>query len=139
MGRDYRLALGGAKIALCLLRAKLQANRDRHVMRTFVIRTLEIPARDRHVMRTFEIPACGAFMLAERTDEHLELFEENREAAYFGSVEELLDKVRYYLSHEDERQRIAKAGYRRVTAGRHTYLDRLKEILDQVKSLAGMV
>ena len=109
VGRDYRLALGGAKIALCLVR---RANRDGHAM------------------RTFEIPACGAFMLAERTDEHLELFKEDQHAAFFGSPEELLEKVRYYLVHEQVRQNIATAGHERVTTGAHTYRDRLMEILE---------
>ncbi|HKX18683.1 MAG TPA: glycosyltransferase [bacterium] len=107
VGRDYRLALGGARIALCLVR---RANRDGHAM------------------RSFEIPACGAFMLAERTAEHLALFREDEEAAFFGSPDEMLDKVRYYLAHDDVRRRIAEAGHVRVTTGGHTYLDRLREI-----------
>jgi spore maturation protein CgeB len=107
VGRDYRLALGGARIVLCLVR---RANRDGHAM------------------RSFEIPACGAFMLAERTDEHLAVFEEDREAVFFSSPEEMLEKARYYLAHEDVRRRIARAGYERVTTGRHTYRDRLAEI-----------
>lgn len=111
LGRDYRLALGGSKIAPCLVR------RDN---------------RDGHVMRTFEIPACGAFLLAERTEEHLELFQEGKEIACFSSPEELADKVRYYLSHDEERQRIAEAGYKKVTRGQHTYQDRLEQILQAV-------
>lgn len=111
VGREYRLALCSSKIAPCLVR---RANRDAHVM------------------RTFEIPACGVFMLAERTEEHLELFEEDKEAAYFSSPQELVDKVRYYLAHDEERQRIAGAGYRRVTSGKHTYKDRLVEIMRMV-------
>ena len=74
-------------------------------------------------------------MLAERTEEHHELFEEDKDAVYFGSDEELLDKVSYYLSHDAERQRIAKAGYERVTAGANTYQDRLKQILESAKAL----
>jgi hypothetical protein len=111
-GRDYRLALNGTKIAVNLVR---RSNRDGHTV------------------RTFEIPACGAFMLAERTDEHLELFEEDKEAAYFGSVEELVEKVRYYLSHDTERERIAAAGYHKVVNGGHTNKDRLMYILSFVK------
>lgn len=108
VGRDYRLALGGARIALCLVR---RANRDGHAM------------------RTFEIPACGAFMLAERTAEHLALFREDEEAVFFGSPGEMVDKVRYYLAHDDVRRRIAEAGHARVTGGGHTYLARLREIV----------
>ncbi len=51
--------------------------------------------RDTQTDRTMEIPACGAFMLAERSDDHLRLFEEGREAAFFGSDDELLEKVRH--------------------------------------------
>jgi glycosyltransferase involved in cell wall biosynthesis len=116
LGRDYRLALGGAKIALALVR---RANRDEHAM------------------RSFEIPACGGFMLAERTGEHLEWFEEGREAAYFGSPDELVEKVCYYLSRDDERRRIAEAGWRKVTAGWATYKARLVDILDRAGALDG--
>lgn len=112
LGRDYRLALGGAKIDLCLVR---RANRDGHVM------------------RTFEVPACGGFMLAERTAEHKEFFEEGREAVFFGSTEELLDKVVYLLKNDEERQRIAEAGHQKVVAGKHTYRD----VMEAILSLAG--
>lgn len=108
LGRDYRLALSGAKIAINLVR---RANRDGHVM------------------RTFEIPACGAFMLAERTEEHLELFEEDQDAVFFGSAEEMVEKIRYYLADDAQRVRIAEAGHRWVTNGANTYADRLLQIV----------
>ena len=79
-----------------------------------------------------EIPACGAFMLAERTREHLRLFEEGKEAAYFGSNEELLEKVHYYLNHEDERSTIASAGRQRCLDGGYSHHERLKYMLSVV-------
>ncbi len=108
VGREYRLALGGARIALCLVR---RANRDGHVM------------------RSFEIPACGAFMLAEDTDEHRELFKGGTDAAFFTTAADLAEQVRYYLTREAARRRIADAGHRRVITGGHTYRNRLAQIL----------
>lgn len=111
-GRLYRLALSLTKVALCLVR---RANCDGHVM------------------RTFETPACGAFMLAERTDEHMSLFEEDREAAFFSSPEELLDKAQFYIRHDSARASIARNGYHRVVSQPNTYSDRLSVLLDRIR------
>lgn len=86
---DYCKSLHAFRISLCFLR-KMNF--------------------DTQTTRTVEIPACGGFMMAERTDEHLALFEENKEAVYFSTNEELLEKCLFYLKHEDERRKVADAG-----------------------------
>lgn len=91
--------------------------------------------RDVQTTRTVEILASGGFMLAERTDEQRALFEEGREAAYFGSVDELVDKIHYYLAHEDERQSIAQAGYDRCMASDYSYIDRARFVIEQFNKL----
>jgi hypothetical protein len=117
-GRDFRVALGATKIAVNLIR---RGNRDDHVM------------------RTFEAPACGAFLLNERTPEHLTLLQEDRDAAYFSSEAELVDKVRYYLSRESERERIRRSGYKTITKGGNTYKDRLNRIVRLSRTAEGTV
>lgn len=106
-GRDYRLALGGTKIVLNFVR---HSNRDDHSM------------------RIFEIPACHAFMLAERTNEHLALFREGSEMACFSSPQELVDQVQHYLSHESEREQIANAGHQKIMHEQYSYKDRINQI-----------
>ncbi|MCR5606042.1 MAG: glycosyltransferase [Treponema sp.] len=83
---------------------------------------------DLHTSRSVEIPACGGFMLAERTKEHEELFEEGIEAEYFGDNEELLRKCRYYLEHEDERKAIAQKGYERCLKSDYSTDGLIKEV-----------
>ena len=70
--------------------------------------------RDLHTSRTFEIPACGGFQLSERTEEVLNFFEEGKEIECFSSLDELKDKITYYLKHESQRLRIAAAGLDRA-------------------------
>jgi spore maturation protein CgeB len=78
--------------------------------------------------RTYEIPACGAFMLHERNEEVLGLYEEGREIACFDSAEELAEKIDYFLGHPEERIKIANAGYARCVPA-YSYDNRMAEVL----------
>lgn len=80
-------------------------------------------------MRTFELPACGAFALAERSEPVLDLFREGETIECFADVAEAREKIDYYLTHDDARERIARAGHAFVTQAGHTYLDRVGTLL----------
>jgi spore maturation protein CgeB len=81
--------------------------------------------------RNFEVPGCGGFLLTERVP-HLErYFELDREVAVFDGTDDLLEKVRYWLEHDEERQAVADAGYRRVMA-EHTYDHRFAAIFREL-------
>jgi hypothetical protein len=88
--------------------------------------------RDLQTTRSLEIPACGGFMLAERTAEHQRLFAEGLEADYFSSQEELLEKIRYYLMNPGRRQAMAAAGRQRCLEAGYSNVHRLKSVLEQV-------
>lgn len=49
--------------------------------------------RDVYTRRNFEIPACGTFMLSERTDELKYLYKGYNGIDFFSSKEELLDQI----------------------------------------------
>ncbi|MFA5908984.1 MAG: glycosyltransferase [Vicinamibacterales bacterium] len=89
--------------------------------------------RDDYTGRSIEIPACGGFLLAERTEKHRELYAEGREAAFFGSSDECLEKIRYYLSHDEERRAIADAGTRRCLASGNSCVEVMSDALAQIE------
>jgi hypothetical protein len=85
--------------------------------------------RDQQTTRSVEVPACGGFLLAERTAEHQALFVEGEEAEYFDDQAELEAKCRHYLAHPEDRARIAAAGHRRCETGGYSNAQRLAAAL----------
>lgn len=77
--------------------------------------------------RNFEIPSCAGFQLSGYAERLEEFFIPDREITYYRNTDELLEKVRYYLDHEEERAAIADAGYARVMKD-HTYEQRFNEL-----------
>jgi spore maturation protein CgeB len=60
--------------------------------------------------RTFEIPAAGGFMLHVDNDEIRSLYEAGREIDVFADVDTMIERIGYYLEHDNERAMIALAG-----------------------------
>lgn len=65
-------------------------------------------------LRVLDIMACGGFVLTNRQPEIAEYFADGQEIVTFRSLEECIDKITYYLEHDEERQAIAAAGQCRV-------------------------
>lgn len=86
--------------------------------------------------RTFHIPASGGFMLHERTSEVVSYYDEGVESSFFDGEEELVEKVRYYLHHDQEREQIRIKGVQRAKQ-EHAIDERAKSILAVLKKQKG--
>lgn len=111
--QDYAKALTGSKIGVGFLRKICP---------------------DEHTTRTFEIPACGSMLLADRSEEHESLFVEGREAEFFSSLEEFIEKAKFYSSRDETRQRIANAGRQRCINSQYSYFHRLKKVIKSLET-----
>lgn len=108
LGDEYVKALCGAKVCLSFL-SKLN--------------------RDTYTRRNFEIPACGGVMLSERTSDLTTIFAEGDEAMYFGNAAELVETATALVKDDARRELIASAGMRRVWAGGHDVVSRMRQML----------
>ena len=80
-------------------------------------------------MRLYEATGVGTMLLTDwKTNLH-ELFEVGKEVVAYGSTEQCVELVRYYLAHEDEREAIAQAGQKR-TLSEHNYYHRMQELTE---------
>ncbi|MFZ2978429.1 MAG: glycosyltransferase, partial [Candidatus Magasanikiibacteriota bacterium] len=105
---EYNLALNSAKICLVFLSKR---------------------NNDTYTRRCFEIPATKSLVLSEYSDDLNTLFAQGKEADYFKSKEELLEKVRFYLANENMRIEVVEAGYKRLIKDKHEVGDRVGEII----------
>ena len=79
-------------------------------------------------LRAFDIMGSGGFLLSNFQTDFLEHFVPGEDYVYYESKEDLLSKIDYYLSHEDERACIARNGHDKVAA-QHTFRHRVREML----------
>lgn len=79
--------------------------------------------------RTFEVPGAGGFLLTESARSLEKFYAVGHEIAIYDGLDDLIAKIVYYLSHPQERDAIARAGFER-TVRAHTYEHRLAELLD---------
>ena len=76
-------------------------------------------------LRDFEVPMSGGFYMVEYMEELEEFFEIGKEIVCYNDREDLADKIRHYLTHEDEREAIRWAGHRRCRRD-HTWQKRFE-------------
>ena len=115
LGNEFVRALLGTKINLSIMsEARKGSSRG-----------------DQVANRTFAVPACGAFVLHERTDELLQLFREGEHLACFSDADEMIEKIDYYLARPEVRLRVADAG-REMVWREHSWDRRVHVITDHL-------
>src|SRR5262249_50986658 len=67
-------------------------------------------------MRMYEVPAHGAMLLCDKAgmSAHERIFQSNKEALIYDSMDDPIAKIEYHLEHDDDREKIARAGFDRV-------------------------
>ena len=82
--------------------------------------------------RVLDILGAAGFVMTNYCPETAEIFEEDKEIVMFRTPEELAEKADYYLTHDAEREKIARNGYEKVMRC-YTYERKIKELLDWVE------
>ncbi len=88
--------------------------------------------RDLHTTRSMEIPSLGGLLCAERTSEHLNLYEEDHEAVLWSDPKECAAKCFALLADDSRRQAIAIAGHQRYLSNPWRNMEVAQTILNAV-------
>lgn len=86
--------------------------------------------------RVFEVNGCGSFQLSYYVEGLTQCYEGDREISIYNNPDDLVEKVKFYLAHEELRESIAKAGLLR-TINEHTFTNRFKKIFKRMGILDG--
>lgn len=82
-------------------------------------------------LRDFEAAMSGAFYMAEYMEELEEFFDIGKEIICYFDEADLADKVKYFLKHESEREKIRQAGYQRAIQD-HSWQKRFQDVFKQI-------
>lgn len=85
-------------------------------------------------MRIFEVMSCGTMLITNHIKDNgfEELFKPEEHLVIYKNRGELLELINYYLSHDRERDEIARRGHE-LAISKHTYRDRVREILSSIE------
>jgi glycosyltransferase involved in cell wall biosynthesis len=100
-----------------------------HNSKISVNRHIDAAENNANNMRLYESTGVGTMLITDYKDNLNELFEIGKEIETYKTKEELLEKIKYYLEHDDQRQKIALAGQAR-TLKDHTYQKRMVELIN---------
>jgi len=65
-------------------------------------------------LRALDVLGVGGFLLSDEQQEYYNYFEDGKSIALFKNMDEMEDKIRFYLSHDKERKKIINAGQKIV-------------------------
>lgn len=78
--------------------------------------------------RVFDVLASGGFLITNNQPDLQPYFIDGEDLVIYYDKNDLLNKIEYYLNHEDERKQIAANGHKKVLE-QHTYEQRILQIL----------
>lgn len=79
-------------------------------------------------MRVFEVLGSGGFLLTQDVPGLHDLFQEGVHLVSYKTTDEAVEKAKYYLAHDEEREKIAAQGHAEVLA-KHTVRHRVEKML----------
>jgi len=88
--------------------------------------------------RTFEVLGAGGFLLVEPLDDLKAMFDDGKDLVFYHGIDDLKNKIDYYLVHDDERMQIAQSGYEKVCQ-EHTFKNRLGTLMAYVSKTVEVV
>ena len=116
--RRYHGEAWGLDMYRVLARSKIALNRH-----------IDVAEDNANNMRLYEATGVGTLLVTDAKHNLSELFEPGEEVVDYANEEDLVAKIGYYLSNEDERSRVAAAGQAR-TLREHTYEHRMRELAE---------
>lgn len=129
-----------SEIPECLLNGKLEkmgyADYEKELPLIFCNSRINLNITSKTILsgipqRVFDILSCGGFCLTNYQKEIAEYFEDGTELVMFYDETDLLNKVEYYLKHEEERKKIAENGYKKVLES-FELKERVKMMVDYI-------
>ncbi len=84
--------------------------------------------------KVFELCACNSFLLSEYFTGYTNYLAENKEIITFKDKKDLLDKVKFYLENDKEREKIAEAAYKKVVKN-YSIEEEFKNIFEAISKI----